>query len=519
MEIKMILNNKNIPILLLCILLILGAGQVLASQPDRPLVVVSPWGAKGMDPLVSGFIFTRMGCLETLVTTDGKGKGGLTPLLASKWSVSEDKLTWTFTVKDGVFFHDGTPLTGENTALALERIFANGKLFKGSPVESVRGSGQKVIIKTSTPFSALPAYLAHSSTAIMPPAAFADDGTVKKIIGTGFYRLADTDGKTVFNFTAFADYWGEKAKIEKARYLAVSDGETRALMAESGDADIALTLSATAARRLRDQANVQINSTAIPRVREITLNANLVFFDSAVERLALSMAIDRQGIAQAILKNPETAATQLMPAVSMWHNPGLTPLAHNPEKARQLLEKAGWTKNKNGIYAQDGQDFSFDLLTYSTRPMLPVVAEALQSQFAEIGVRMNIVVGKSSQIPARYKDGTLEAALVGRNFGLVPDSIGTIKSDFGPAGARGSWGSLGWKSGKLNGLIDQYLTTFEEKKAAVIRGKIAEILQKELPVIPVSWYDHHVAVSKKISGVQLDPYEIRPYTKGVSWVR
>ncbi len=513
----MIRTNKTIPILLLCILLTLGGSQVLASQPERPLVIVSPWSAKGIDPLVSGFIFTRMGCLETLVTTDGKG--GLAPLLASKWSVSDDKLSWTLTIRDNVLFHDSTPLTGENTALALKRIFARAKLFKSDPIESVSGSGQEVIIRTKKPFSSLPAYLAHSSTAIMSPAAFGADDKVEQIIGTGLYILADNDGKTVFNFTAFSDYWGKKATIKKARYLAVSDGETRALMAESGEADIALTLSATAAKRLRDKNNVEIHSTAIPRVRELTLNANLPFFDTALERQALSLAIDREGIAKAILKNPDTAATQLMPAVSMWHNPGIAPLTHDPEKARQLLEKAGWKKNQEGIYTQDGQEFSFELLTYSTRPMLPVVAEALQSQFAQIGVKVKITVAKSSQIPSKYKDGTLEAALLGRNFGLVPDSIGTVTSDFGPALARGSWGSLGWESEKMNTLIDQYLATFEEHKAEEIRIKIAEILQQELPVIPVSWYDHYVAVNKAISGVKLDPYEIRPYTKGVRWSR
>ncbi len=513
----MILINKKIPILLLCMLFTLGGSQVLASQTERPLVIVSPWGAKGMDPLVSGFIFTRMGCLETLVTTDDKG--GLAPLLASKWHVSDDKLSWTFILRDNVLFHDSTPLTGENTALALKRIFARGKLFKSSPIESVSGSGQKLTIKTKKPFSALPAYLAHSSTAIMSPAAFGTDAEVDKIIGTGFYKLADSDGKTVFNFIAFSDYWGKKATIKRARYLAVSDGETRALMAESGEADIALTLSATAARRLRGMNNIDIHSTAIPRVREITLNANLPFFDTAPERLAISLAIDREGIANAILKNLGTAATQLMPAVSMWHNPGLLPLSHDPEKARQLLEKAGWEKSQDGIYTKDGQEFSFELLTYSTRPMLPVVAEALQSQFAEIGVKMTIMVAKSSQIPSKYKDGTLEAALIGRNFGLVPDSIGTITSDFGPALARGSWGSLGWESEKTNSLIEQYLATFEDQKAAKIRTDIAEILQHELPVIPVSWYDHHVTVSKRISGAKLDPYEIIPYTKGVRWSR
>jgi len=113
----------------------------------------------------------------------------------------------------------------------------------------------------------------------------------------------------------------------------------------------------------------------------------------------------------------------------------------------------------------------------------------------------------------------METALVGRNFGLVPDSIGTINADFGPVASRGSWGALGWESSKLNTLIDDYLNTFDENKASQLRNDITAILQQELPVIPVSWYDHHVAVSKDITGVTLDAFELRPYPEGVRWAK
>ncbi len=504
-------------IIFFCTFFVLAAGQVIASQSDNTLVVVSPWKAKGMDPIVSGFVFTRMGCLETLTTSDGKG--GIEPELANSWRVSSDKMTWTFTLRDKVFFHDGTALTGETVAKALNRVLTKKKLFKGTPVESVASKGRDIIIKTAGPFAALPAYLSHYSTGIIAASAYNDDGSVNDIIGTGFYRLVSTNRKTVFDFEAFDNYWGKQAAIQKARYLAVPNGETRALMAESGEADISLTLSATAAERLKKLAGVSVISSAIPRVRLLKLNANLDFFDTIEERLALSLAMDRNGIAEAILKNPKTAAVQLMPEVSTWHNAGLKALSYHPEKACRLLEKAGWRKNANGIYAKDGKEFAFELITYASRPMLPVVAEALQSQFASIGIRMKISVGKSSQIPARHKDGTMETALVGRNFGLVPDSVGTISADFGPVGSRGSWGASGWESAELNKLIDKYLNAFNEKNASAIREKITRLLQEELPVIPVSWYDHHVAVSNGITGVKLDAFELRPYPEGVRWTK
>ncbi|MCK5311550.1 MAG: ABC transporter substrate-binding protein [Desulfobacteraceae bacterium] len=508
---------KKLFILFFCIAFVLITGQAFASNSNKTLVVVSPWKAKGMDPVVSGFVFTRMGCLETLTTSDGKG--GIMPKLAKIWRVSNDKLTWTFTLQKNVLFHDGTKLTGKVVVKALNRVLAKKKLFKGTSVESITANGLDVIIKTLKPFSALPAYLSHYTTGVISLSSYNDDGSVKEIIGTGFYKLVSTNNETVFDYQSFDNYWGKNTEIKKARYLAISNAETRALMAESGEADISLTISATAKERLQNVKGVSVVSTAIPRVRLLKLNSSLPFFDTVEERLALSLSIDRKGIAESILKNSKTSAIQLMPAVSMWHNAGLKPLEYNPKKAGDLLEKAGWKRGAKGIFEKDGREFAFELITYASRPMLPIVSEALQAQFATVGIRMKISVGKSSIIPARHKDGTIETALLGRNFGLVPDSIGTINADFGPMDSRGAWGASGWESTELNLLIDKYFNTFNENKASNLRNKITTIFQEELMVIPISWYDHHVAVSSRIKGVSLDAFELRPYPLGVKWVK
>ena len=119
---------KRTIVLILCFLFVLATGQVMGSQSDNTLVVVSPWKAKGMDPVISGFVFTRMGCVETLTTSDGKG--GIEPKLAKRWSVSKDRLTWSFTLRDRVLFHDGTPLAGKAVVKALSRILTKKKLVK-----------------------------------------------------------------------------------------------------------------------------------------------------------------------------------------------------------------------------------------------------------------------------------------------------------------------------------------------------------------------------------------------------
>ena len=487
---------------------------VNSALADEPLVVVSPWKGTSLDPTDSGFIFTRMGCLETLVTSDRQG--GIAPRLATHWDTSPDGLTWSFHLRENVRFHDNTPVNARAASRALNHALDKGA-FQGVDIEKIEAADELVLhVKTSTPFSALPSFLAHYSGAIGAPAMYENE--FNHVIGTGMYEFVSHKGLTDFEFKAFPDYWGDKARIAMAHYRAIPNGETRALMAESGEAHISLTLAPEAATRLGRLSVVQIHSAALPRVRLLKLNCSLPLFNDPDVRQALSMSINRQAIASALLNNPETSSTQLLPPVSAWHNRDAGVPEHflyNPAKAAQMLQQAGWEKGADGILVRNGQRFSFEMITYSARPSLPLVAQAIQAQLKEVGIEMKIVVTESGMIPQRHNDGTLEAAFLARNYGQIPDAIATILADFGPADKRGAWGAMGWESAELYSLLDEYMNEFDFQKGRVIGWRISDILNTELPIIPIAWYDNHVAVSSRVGGFNQDPFELLPYPEGV----
>ncbi len=485
------------------------------AAPARPLVVVSAWEASGMDPTVSGFVFTRMGCLETLFTSDRKG--GVEPRLATDWEISEDGCTWIFHLREGVLFHDGTTLTGEAAAASLNRTLSRGSLFKGTPVRDFSGEGLKLVATTETPFSALPAYLLHYSAAISAPTAFDDKGEALDVVGTGFYRMVSFQEGRILDFEAFKEYWGEKASIEKARYFAVPNPETRALLAESGEGDIVVDISSENAARLRQNPDISLFSQSLPRVRLLALNTELPFFSTPKVRHALSLLIDRKAIATALLKNPDAAAGQLFPSVASWHNEDLKPLEFNPSRGRAMLREEGWLPDDKGILMKEGKPLAFEILTYASRPDLPLIAEVLQQSLREEGILVTVRVEKSGMIPECQKDGSLETAFMARNFGFVADPIGTVITDFGPEKGRGGWGAMHWSSSSFDSAVGRYLTTFDPQGQRELQKEMTALLQKELPIIPVAWYDNHVAVSKKVRGIQLDPSEMRPYPEGVTW--
>lgn len=500
-------------ILLPMALVLLSAIPVLA---EGVLRVVSPWEIGTLDPSRGGYVFTRMQVTETLLGADDSGLPR--PGLATSWVVSEDRLTWRLTLREGAVFHDGSPVTAEAAVAALLRAKAVPGPFATAPVAAITtADARTVVLRLSEPFAALPAFLAHYGTLILAPASYDEAGTVRRVIGSGPYRITRIEPPLRFEVARFAPWNGGPAPaIELATYQSVARAETRAVMAESGQAELVFNLDPPSQERLRRNPRVDMRVMAIPRTQVLKVNAGLPFFDSVRERRAVSLLIDRAGIARAILRNPEAAATQLFPPLlAEWHVPALPPLGRDVAEARRLLAEAGWTPGADGVLTRDGRPFRVTLRTFTDRPELPVVAAALQEGFREAGIDLQVAVVNSSEIPAGHRDGTLEMALFARNFSLVPDPIGTMRQDYGTGGA--DYGAMGWSNAELTGVLARLGAVTDPVERAALRGRVAAILQAELPVIPIAWYDHSVAVSRRLAGVSVDPLELSYRLSGIKW--
>lgn len=483
--------------------------STIANARDDVLDIVAPFEIASADPATSGWVYIKMDVAETLVNVDAEG--GLTSGLATEWHVSQDGLTWHFHLRKGVLFHDGTALTAKAAARALNIARGKPGLLSTAPIIRITAEGDDLIIGLSEPFAPLPAYLSEYRSLIYAPAAYTKDGAVTTVIGTGAYRVTRLEAPLRLEAERFDDYWGQPAAIRDVTYQAVGRAETRALLAESGDADYVFNLDPASVTRLGGVDSVKILSVPIPRSLLVKLNAGHPFLSDPQARRALSMAIDRQGLAQAILRYPAGADQLFPPSVNQWHNPDLAPLPHDPEGARTLLSELGWQAGQDGILTRDGQRFSLVLTTYPDRPELPLSAAALQQMLAEIGVEVVINSTNSSEIPARHGDGSLELALLARNFALVPDPIGTLLTDYAPGG---DWGAMGWDHPEFTGLIRD-LASGQGDQAA--RDQAIAILQADLPVIPIAWYQQTAAISTGITGAVIDPYERTINLRKIRW--
>jgi len=505
----------GIPSLLaLSIMASLTSAASVTYAKGKPVVISAPWEITSVDPAVSGFALQKLQVLENLVdaTTDGV----LRPGLATDWSASEDGLVWRFSLREDVSFHDGTPFNSEVAATAIQRAASQPGILKKAPITKVEADGDALVIKLEKPFAALPALLTHATTIILAPSSFNDEGRPVKAIGTGPFEVETFSPPLGLDVVRYDGYWGKAPSIEAAKYLASSRAETRALLAESGDANLVFTLDPSGFSRLKNVDAVEVQAVPIPRVVALKVNAGHPFFSAPEARQALSLAIDREGIAAGITRFPDAFATQLFPPVlDGWHDESLTPLAFDPEKAKGLLADLGWKPAADGILEKDGKRFSILLRTFPDRPELPLMATALQDQWREIGVELEVSVSSFSEIPAGHQDGSLHVALYARNYGLTPDPIGSVLQDFASGG--GDWGAMNWDAPAVTEALETIAENENKTTRAPLIAKATKAIHEGLPVIPLVWYQHTVAISNDLEGVIVDPSQRTYGLNLMSW--
>lgn len=480
------------------------------SAAPATLQIVGPWEFTSLSPASSGFMLLNLQVCETLLGASDNGRPQ--PALAERWQVSADGLAWQFALRPGARFHNGDRVTAKAVVQSLQRAQKAPALLSNAPITAITAEdategGGTVHIRLSRPHNALAAQLAHYSTLVLAPQSYGADGKVQRIIGSGPYRITLLVPPQQVETQAFDGYDGPAPLLSRVAYLSASRAETRALMVEGGQAHLAYGLDPASLRRLKRHDKVRIASVTLPRTVIVKLNATLPGLQDVRVRQALSLSIDRAGIAQALMGDEALAATQLLPpTLADWHHPALPPLRYDPDAAQRLLREAGWQRHADGLRGPDGKPLTLAIRTFLDRPELPLIATALQEQWRQAGIAVQVRIGNSGDIPMGHRDGTLQLALAARNYTHVPDPAGTLAGDFSAQG--GDWGAMGWHSDAVvQALAELMRSTPDARRAQALRAAVTQTLQSELPVIPIAWYRQHVAVNRRLQGVSLDPLE------------
>ncbi|MFC0821201.1 ABC transporter substrate-binding protein [Moraxella marmotae] len=482
----------------------------------QTLTVVTPWELTSTDPSTSGFIYQRLGIAETLVDVDEQGK--LIPALASDWHSDDHGKTWYFRLRDGVKFHDGSTLDSDAVVNALTIALGKPTALESAHIQAINATDASTVqFVLQSPLQAFPAYLAHATAIILSPKAYDAKGEVAQVIGTGAYQATLIEPPQKVEQVAFDGYWGQKAHIKHITYLANSRSESRTLLAQSSPNHLVYNLDAASLARLQADDNLQVHTKSIARTIQYKVNAKAAPFDDVKVRQILSQAIDRQGISESILQINGGMAEQILPPLFADWQLDLPHKKPDYDALKQALFELGFSQNAEGkLLDSHGKPVKFTLKTFSDRPELPLVATALQAQFAKLGIDVDVAIGNFSDIPASHQNGTLQMALYARNYGLIPDPIGTLMEDFDAKGS--DWGVMNWQNPTLTTLLTQLNDgKGGESNDIATKKQISQIIHDEQPITPIVYYQQQVVANKKLSGVTLDPFERHFHLNQLSW--
>ncbi|MBN2752982.1 MAG: ABC transporter substrate-binding protein [Rhodospirillaceae bacterium] len=497
-------------------LIMLGLSSESLARKDNIIDVVCPWEIGSADATKSGHVFRWMSISETLVGVNPDGS--MKPLLATAWSVDDSRLVWRFHIREGVKFHNGKPLTAAAAAFSLNAARSKPGVLAKSPIKEIKAEGSDLVVVLNEPFSPLPSLFTHASSQILDADSYDAAGNAVKVIGTGPFAITLLQTPQRLAGKTFADYWGPKTVAEGITYLAAPRSETRTLMVQSGDADLAFNMDAASLKRLEMTAPVKGFSIPVARTITLKLNAARPGLDTARGRNAINAVIDRQGIAASILREPKSIANQqFSPMFGDWFIDGLPPFRYDPKFTRAEFKAMGWSEDAEGYLAKDGKRLSLILTTFSDRPELPIIATSIQESLRQAGIEAKVSVNNSSAIPAGHHDGSLDMGMLARNYGVVRDPFVVVSADFRSGG--GDWGAMNWGNAELDDVMTKMRSSDGGAEYKILSQRAARIIHDEMPVIPIAWHVQTVAVSKDIENFALDPFQLTWNLEKVTWAK
>jgi peptide/nickel transport system substrate-binding protein len=468
---------KRILIGLVLVSMLLGGTAAAQDQPKTGGTLRAAWQAKweSLDP---HFASTEASfqilnnVLETLTFFDNDMN--LIPWLAETWDRSDDGLTWTFHLRQGVTFSNGREMTADDVKWSFDRLvdpdIGSGNAWRigGASTTIDVVDPYTVTITTESPIANLPASLAaNKSTAVMASESVEDDGTVQVPIGTGPFVISDVEGTTRLVLTARDDYWqAGMPYLDEVDITPITDDTARDLALQGGEVDWIFTISPQNYDTLMSDPNVVVATAPRLSYDYFGLNLNRKPFDDVRVRQAIAYAIDRSVICQFAffgLCEPTDGPTG---SGTPWYFP-YAPYDYNPDKARQLLSDAGYA---------DG--FTMHMMTAIGFEETLRGARVVQQQLAEVGIDVQIENLEFSEWLDREASGDFDA------FMLSWLGLTDVEDYFYLQHRTGNaYNFTGFSNAEFDALVDEGRTieNFDERYAVYQQAN--KILVDEAPYI------------------------------------
>ena len=431
--------------------------------------------------------------------------------LASDIKRSDDGLTYTFTLRDGVKFHDGRPFSSADAKYTLDLLLASpfaksASFFEGtgeqkaSYIKSIDAPDAKTLV-----VMLVKPWVGLLSNLVAIPIIAKDSYEQQKThpMGTGPFKFVNYDNQQqVVDLEAFAEYWEGAPKLALVRVRVLPDMNQLQAELQSGRVDIApmpTSLSPDAVKRLEQDPNLQVKVFNGSNVILLTFNTTSPPLDNVKVRQAICYGIDRQNIINTLLAGYGKIANSIIPEESWSYSPGQT-YSYDPATAKKLLDEAGF-RDPDG----DGPRMRFEKpIRYGLSGSSIAgrnYAVVVQNQLKEVGIPVEIQTYEGTTLFDEMRRGNFQIGYsqwVGGNQDPIfyKDLFATseIPTEKRPARNRSRYSNP-----ELDKLVEEAVNTFDRARGRELYKQIQDIVSRDAPVFPW-WYQSNIVIARKNVG-------------------
>jgi len=474
---------------------LLGSTMLMGAAHAQSIDIAIDSSPAGLDPhLITAFnsaVIVQENIYEGL--TSIAQDLTVQPGLAESWEVSEDGLTYTFTLREGVTFHDGSAMTAEDVAASIRRVQAETTgsplASRVSPITDIEVVDDTTVVFTlNAPFAPI---LSSLATIAIVPAEFEADveALQQNPVGTGPFQFTEWQPNGFIDLAAFADYHTEgMPAVESVRFNFVPEAATRQVGLTSGEYDILPGLDPATALQLQGQPGVTVHETRDLAYTLVGMNTERAPFDNALVRQALNLALNRQEIIDGALFGAGVPAGPLSPALETWalDTAEYACYTQSVEQAQALLAEAGVTTpisvTMNVLPRQDARD----------------IAQVVQQQAAAAGFEIELINQEIGQFVQDWSNSNFDLFVSANGGSPDPDEYfyRTFRTD-------GSTNVFQYSNPDLDALLDEGRSSSDQETRRGIYENVQRALACDGPAAHIAYGNLFTATSERVQGFEI----------------
>jgi peptide/nickel transport system substrate-binding protein len=414
--------------------------------------------------------------------------------LAEDWEVSDDNLTWTFDLRDGVTWHNGRDFVADDVVFSYERIMDEetgaANAFRFEAVESVTApDDDTVVIELSRPSPNLLASIGAFKGMAIVPEEIVDDGTIDtEPVGTGPFRFVSQqpDGEIVLERNP--DYWQEGLpRLEGVRFRPIPDQTVKLTSLQTGDVDWADGVPPQQISSLEGGDDLTVESVSGGDYWYMATNLEREPFGDLRVRQAISYALDREAITEAAQFEAATVNQTAIPEDSFFHH-DYAPFEHDPDRARDLLEEAGVGS------------IDMDIMVTNEFPETVTAAQVIADQLGDVGITVQIRELDFSEWLDEQGEGNFDSFMLGWLGNIDPDDFYYAQHH-----SSGGFNFHGYSNPEVDELLDQARQEVDEDARKDLYDEAVELIVDEASYIYLYNPDVVHAWTDRVEG-----YTVRP---------